>query len=107
MSGSRGLVDSHSHPVWGLHLTTGVDLVQVGDLDGLRAALVSAERIDGWVVGAALAAGEADVAGRIAVGFRADLTVLAVDPATAPADEVAHAPVQLTITGGHIAHRGA
>lgn len=46
-----GLVDSHSHPVWGLHLTTGLDLAQVGDLDGLRAALVSAERIDGWVVG--------------------------------------------------------
>ncbi|MFE7841726.1 amidohydrolase [Streptomyces sp. NPDC057474] len=46
-----GLVDSHSHPVWGLDMATGIDLTAVGDLDGLRAALTSGERVDGWVIG--------------------------------------------------------
>ncbi|MDX3642840.1 amidohydrolase, partial [Streptomyces sp. MB09-02B] len=46
-----GLVDSHSHPVWGLDMATGIDLTTVTDLDGLRAALTSGERIDGWVIG--------------------------------------------------------
>lgn len=45
-----GLVDSHSHPVWGLEMATGLDLSAVRDLDGLRAALRGAERIGGWVV---------------------------------------------------------
>lgn len=72
-----------------------------------RTGLTGLQALEGCTTHAALAAGEAHVAGRIAVGFRADLTALAVDPVTAPADEVAHAPVQLTVTGGHIAHRGA
>ncbi|MFI0977266.1 amidohydrolase [Streptomyces sp. NPDC021093] len=46
-----GLVDAHSHPVWGLELTAGLDLTGVRDLDGLRAALAGAERVDGWVIG--------------------------------------------------------
>lgn len=46
-----GLVDAHSHPVWGLDMATGVDLSGVADLAGLRAALAGAERVDGWVVG--------------------------------------------------------
>ncbi|EKX63454.1 hypothetical protein STRIP9103_00738 [Streptomyces ipomoeae 91-03] len=46
-----GLVDSHSHPVWGLDMATGLDLTAVRDLDGLRAELSSAERTDGWVIG--------------------------------------------------------
>ncbi len=46
-----GLVDAHSHPVWGLDMATGVDLSGVGDLAGLRATLARAERIDGWVIG--------------------------------------------------------
>ncbi|WP_046710212.1 amidohydrolase, partial [Streptomyces europaeiscabiei] len=46
-----GLVDSHSHPVWGLDMATGIDLTAVRDLDGLRAALTSGERVDGWVIG--------------------------------------------------------
>ncbi|MGW4028453.1 amidohydrolase [Streptomyces sp. NPDC004838] len=46
-----GLTDSHSHPVWGLQLATGVDLTAVTDLEGLRAALRTAERVDGWVLG--------------------------------------------------------
>ncbi|MFC5665242.1 amidohydrolase [Kitasatospora misakiensis] len=46
-----GLVDGHSHPAFGLDLARGVDLSQVRDLDGLRTALASAGRIDGWVLG--------------------------------------------------------
>ncbi|MCM2411096.1 amidohydrolase [Streptomyces sp. RKAG290] len=45
-----GLVDAHSHPVWGLEMATGTDLSGVRDLDGLRAALRGAARVDGWVV---------------------------------------------------------
>lgn len=46
-----GLVDAHSHPVWGLDMATGADLSGVRDLDGLRGALRDAARIDGWVIG--------------------------------------------------------
>jgi predicted amidohydrolase YtcJ len=46
-----GLTDGHSHPVLGLDMATGADLCAVRDLDGLHAALATAERIDGWVVG--------------------------------------------------------
>ncbi|MCD7437468.1 amidohydrolase [Streptomyces lincolnensis] len=46
-----GLVDAHSHPVWGLEMATGVDLSGVADLDGLKAALRGAEPVDGWVLG--------------------------------------------------------
>ncbi|MBC2907468.1 amidohydrolase [Streptomyces cupreus] len=70
-----------------------------------RAGLTGLQALEGCTAHAALAAGEADVAGRIAVGCRADLTALAVDPVEAPADEVADAPVRLTVTGGHVVHR--
>ncbi|MEU5401694.1 amidohydrolase [Streptomyces sp. NPDC005963] len=46
-----GLTDAHSHPVWGLELATGTDLSAIGDLAALRAALRSAPRVDGWVLG--------------------------------------------------------
>ncbi len=45
-----GLVDGHSHPAFGLELASGADLSDVRDLDGLRAALARAERLDGWVL---------------------------------------------------------
>jgi predicted amidohydrolase YtcJ len=71
-----------------------------------RAGLTGLQALEGCTTHAALAAGEAAVAGRVAEGFRADLTALGLDPVEAPADEVAEAPVRLTVTGGHIAHRG-
>ncbi|MBB5931374.1 hypothetical protein [Streptomyces echinatus] len=46
------------------------------------------------------------MAGRIAPGRRADLTVLSVDPVHASTDELTDAPVVLTVTGGHVTHRG-
>ncbi|MFF5255957.1 amidohydrolase [Streptomyces leeuwenhoekii] len=70
-----------------------------------REGLTGLQALEGCTTHAALAAGEADVAGRIAVGCRADLTALGVDPVDAPADEVAEAPVRLTVTGGHVVHR--
>ncbi|WP_037854975.1 amidohydrolase [Streptomyces sp. NRRL S-340] len=72
-----------------------------------RAGLTGAQALEGCTTHAAVAAGESAVAGRIRRGFRADLTALGADPVEAPADEVAEAPVRLTVTGGHIVHRGA
>ncbi|MFJ9853077.1 amidohydrolase [Streptomyces sp. NPDC101150] len=69
-------------------------------------ALTGLMALEGCTSHAALAVGEESEAGRIAPGFRADLTALAVDPVTAPADELGTAPVRLTMTGGHITHRG-
>jgi predicted amidohydrolase YtcJ len=70
-----------------------------------RAGLTGLQALEGSTTHAALASGEVAVAGRIAEGFRADLTALGLDPVDAPADEVAEAPVRLTVTGGHIVHR--
>lgn len=68
-------------------------------------ALTGLMALEGMTSHAALAAGEEAVAGRIAPGFRADLTALALDPVTAPPDELAGAPVRLTMSGGRITHR--
>jgi predicted amidohydrolase YtcJ len=71
-----------------------------------RAGLTGLEALEGCTTHAARAAGEADTTGRIAPGYRADLTALSVDPVQAPADELADAPVRLTVTGGYVVHRG-
>ncbi|MET9078781.1 amidohydrolase [Streptomyces sp. NPDC004232] len=71
-----------------------------------RPGLTPLQALEGCTSHAAAAAGESDVAGRIAPGCRADLTALAVDPVRAPGDELAAAPVALTVTGGHVVHRG-
>ncbi|MDX3129807.1 amidohydrolase family protein, partial [Streptomyces europaeiscabiei] len=70
------------------------------------AGLTGLQALEGCTTHAALAAGEGDVVGRVAPGLRADLTALGLDPVEAPADEVAEAPVLLTVTGGHVVHRG-
>ncbi|MFF0286740.1 amidohydrolase family protein [Streptomyces sp. NPDC005262] len=51
-------------------------------------------------VNAALTAGEEHEAGRIAVGHRADLTVLADDPLTTAATDLPELPVLLTVLDG-------
>ncbi|MFD8273040.1 amidohydrolase [Streptomyces flaveolus] len=68
-------------------------------------ALTGLMALEGYTSHSARAVGEEDVAGRIAPGFRADLTAFAVDPVTAPADELGEAPVALTMTGGTVVHR--
>ncbi|MEU8526780.1 amidohydrolase [Streptomyces sp. NPDC048629] len=71
-----------------------------------RPGLTGLESLEGVTTHAAYAAGEEAVAGRIAPGFRADLTAFAVDPAEAPADETEQAPIRLTIAGGRVTYRG-
>lgn len=71
-----------------------------------RDGLTGLQALEGCTTHAAVAAGEADRTGRIAPGYRADLTAFGMDPVEAPADEVAQAPVRLTVTGGHVVHRG-
>ncbi|MEU5678037.1 amidohydrolase [Streptomyces rochei] len=70
-------------------------------------ALSALEALRGMTVNAAYAAGEEHEAGRIAVGHRADLTVLAADPLTVPATELADVPVLLTVVDGEPTHRAA
>ncbi|MEV0599431.1 amidohydrolase [Streptomyces sp. NPDC050315] len=69
-------------------------------------ALTGEMALEGMTSHAALAVGESSYGGRVAPGFRADLTALGVDPVEAPADEVGQAPVALTMTGGVVVHRG-
>ncbi|MCX5608275.1 amidohydrolase [Streptomyces sp. NBC_00047] len=68
-------------------------------------ALTGLMALEGMTSHAALAAGEQQVAGRIAPGRRADLTAFALDPVTAGVDELAEAPVRLTMSGGRVTHR--
>jgi predicted amidohydrolase YtcJ len=68
-------------------------------------ALTGLMALEGMTSHAALAAGEEHVAGRVAPGYRADLTAFAVDPVAAPADEVGQAPIRLTMVDGTVTHR--
>ncbi|MBQ0888272.1 amidohydrolase [Streptomyces sp. RM72] len=77
------------------------------DPHGPEQALTAAEALRGMTVNAAYAAGEEHEAGRIAVGHRADLTVLGADPLTVPSTELADVPVLLTVLGGAPTHRAA
>ncbi|MET8572711.1 amidohydrolase [Streptomyces sp. NPDC004783] len=70
-------------------------------------ALTALEALRGMTVNAAHAAGEEHEAGRIAVGHRADLTVLAEDPLAVAATELADVPVLLTVLDGAPTHRAA
>lgn len=69
-----------------------------------RAGPTGPEALEGRTTHAARAACESATAGRITPGHRADLTALGVDPTAAPTDELAEAPVRLTVTGGHGIH---
>jgi predicted amidohydrolase YtcJ len=69
-------------------------------------ALTGLMALEGMTTHAAYADGTAH-AGRIAVGCRADLAAFAVDPVAAPADELAEAPIALTISAGVVTYRGA
>lgn len=68
-------------------------------------ALTGLMALEGMTTHAALADGETAIAGRIAVGYRADLTAFSVDPVDAPADEVGTAPIRFTMSGGLVTHR--
>ncbi|WP_405420899.1 amidohydrolase [Streptomyces erythrochromogenes] len=85
------------------HRRPGRDLAQPPH--GPEQALTALEALQGMTVNAARAAGEEAVAGRIAVGRRADLTVLADDPLTTAATDLPGLPVLLTVVDGRPTHR--
>ncbi|SIR90338.1 amidohydrolase [Williamsia sterculiae] len=66
-------------------------------------ALTAAMALEGYTLHAARAEG-ARRAGQIKVGNRADFTGFAVDPLAAPPDEVADAPVVLTVVDGQVVY---
>lgn len=70
-------------------------------------ALTALQALQGMTVNPAWVAGEEDRAGRLAVGHRADLTVLADDPLKVADTDLAELPVLLTVVGGRITYRGA
>jgi predicted amidohydrolase YtcJ len=76
------------------------DVPPVQPHQGLTALMA----LQGYTSLAALASGET---GRIETGARADLTAFTVDPLRADPDELADAPIAITVVGGVIAHRGA
>jgi predicted amidohydrolase YtcJ len=68
-------------------------------------ALTPLEALAGYTTAPALTVGEQRLSGRIAPGFRADLTAMAADPVDTPADDLLDLPVVLTVVDGQIVHR--
>ncbi|AFA73667.1 amidohydrolase domain protein [Gordonia polyisoprenivorans VH2] len=77
-----------------------LDEIPVCPEQGLTASMA----LEGYTSHAARAQGSAD-AGWIGVGARADFTAFAVDPLTAPPDELADAPVVATMVDGRFVFR--
>lgn len=69
-------------------------------------ALDAEQALWGYTVAAAEVTGETAIAGRLAAGLRADLTVLGADPLAVGPDELPDVPVALTVVGGEVVHRG-
>ncbi|MBG0565480.1 amidohydrolase [Actinoplanes sp. NEAU-A11] len=69
-------------------------------------ALTARMALEGYTTEAAAAAGLAGLAGQLAPGQRADLSVFALDPLTTGPDEFAESPVPLTVVDGTVTHRG-
>jgi predicted amidohydrolase YtcJ len=65
-------------------------------------ALDALEALEGYTTQAALAAGEGALAGRIAPGRRADLTILAEDPVEIDAGDLPQVPVAATVVDGAV-----
>ncbi|MGY1577546.1 amidohydrolase [Streptomyces sp. MN13] len=72
---------------------------------GPEQALTPLQALQGVTVNPAWAAGEEHTAGRVAVGHRADLTVLADSPLDVADTELAGLPVRLTVVGGRPTYR--
>lgn len=79
------------------------DVTPVLPAQGLTARMA----LEGYTSHAARAAGEHGLAGVIRPGARADLTAFIVDPLRADPDDLAHAPIALTLVDGRITHRAA
>ncbi|MEV0116034.1 amidohydrolase [Streptomyces sp. NPDC050844] len=74
---------------------------------GPEQALSALESLQAMTVNAAHAAGDEHEAGQLAVGHRADLTVLADNPLTTGATDLPDLPVLLTVLDGRATHRDA
>ncbi|KOG62085.1 amidohydrolase [Streptomyces antibioticus] len=70
-------------------------------------ALTPLQALQGMTVNPAWTAGGEQHAGRVAIGHRADLTVLADDPLKVADADLAALPVLLTVVGGRVVHRAA
>ena len=68
-------------------------------------ALTPLQALRGYTLACAEAVGEADRAGRIREGFRADFTGLAEDPVTVAPDTLVDLPVTLTVVAGRAVHK--
>jgi predicted amidohydrolase YtcJ len=68
--------------------------------------LTGLETLEAYTAKAALVLGEQACAGRIAPGYRADLTAFAADPVECDPDDLVDLPVLLTVVDGRIVHRG-
>ncbi|MEZ4563156.1 MAG: amidohydrolase [Thermomicrobiales bacterium] len=68
-------------------------------------ALTGLETLHGYTTGAAAAIAESHLSGRIAPGYRGDLTGFAADPVETDADTLVDLPVLMTVMNGRITHR--
>ena len=67
-------------------------------------ALTPLEVLEGYTIEPARTVGEEAISGRIAPGYRADLTVFGADPLTVDPDELLTLPIAMTIVDGEIVH---
>jgi predicted amidohydrolase YtcJ len=70
-------------------------------------ALTARQALHGYTTGPALAASAEHLGGRIAPGYRADLTAFAASPLYTPAADLPDVPVLLTAVDGIIRHQAA
>lgn len=68
-------------------------------------ALTAAEALAAYTVGGAVLTGDGATAGRLAVGYRADLAVLSGDPLGVPPEELAELRVEETWLAGRVVHQ--
>jgi predicted amidohydrolase YtcJ len=68
-------------------------------------ALTPLQALEGYTSEAARAISEEHLSGRIAPGYRADLTAFAEDPVECDADDLVRLPVCLTVVDGRVVHR--
>jgi predicted amidohydrolase YtcJ len=69
---------------------------------GSSQRLTALEALEGYTTQAALAVSDHAVAGRIAPGYRGDLTGFAHDPVECDADDLPTLPVLLTVVDGKV-----
>jgi predicted amidohydrolase YtcJ len=72
---------------------------------GSDQAMTALEALAGYTTAAAFTVGEHQLNGRIAPGFRADLTAMATDPVDTPADDLVDVPIVLTLVDGEVVYR--